>query len=116
MRSLIFILLSSFSSCQSQTLISEDKNSKEEIIEMNSDTIITKLVEDQYGDFFNYAIHDEIIDDIWDEAGGVAPLKAIVINKEAPTKARLLACEVLMQNEFTFLSDEDVISIDCYII
>lgn len=41
-------------------------------------------------------------------AGGVAPLKAIVIDEKAPTKARLLACEVLIKNEFTFLRDEEV--------
>lgn len=73
-----------------------------------SDTIIKKLVEDQYGEFFNYAIQEQIISAVWAEAGGAAPLKAIVIDETAPTKARLLACEVLMKNEFTFLRDEDV--------
>jgi hypothetical protein len=108
MQHLIFILLVSFCSCQSKTLVSNNNSRKVEVLDSKSDTIIKKLVEDQYGDFFNYMIHDEIIAEVWAEAGGVAPLKAIVINEEAPTKARLLACEVLMQNEFTFLSDEEV--------
>jgi hypothetical protein len=105
---LILMLLTSFYSCQSNSLVSTDNTSKVELLESRSDTIIKKLIEDQYGDFFNYAVHDQIIVDIWTEAGGVAPLKAIVINEEAPMKARLFACEVLMQNEFTFLRDEEV--------
>lgn len=74
----------------------------------NKDSLITKLMEDHYGDFFNYMVHDKIISAIWAEAAGVPRLKAIVIDEQAPTKARLLACEVLLQNEFTFLRDEDV--------
>ena len=108
MKYLILLLLTSFCSCQTASLISNYKDSNEKKLESKSGIIIKKLVEDQYGYFFNYMIHDQIIVDIWSEAGGVAPLKAIVINEEAPTKARLLACEVLMQNDFTFLRDEDV--------
>lgn len=78
------------------------------MINKKRDIITKKLVEDHYGEFFNYAIQDQIISTVWAEAGGVAPLKAIVVNEEAPTKARLLACEILMQNEFTFLNDENV--------
>ena len=73
-----------------------------------SDTIAEKLASDSYGDFFNYLIQDQIIATVWAEAGGVAPLKAIVINEDAPMKARMLANEVLLKREFTYLSDEDV--------
>lgn len=108
MNNLIFILLFSFCSCQAYQTTPTNNDLKIDMTNPKSDTIIKKLVEDEYGDFFNYAIQDEIISTVWAEAGGVAPLKAIVINEEAPTKARLLACEVLMKNEFTFLRDEDV--------
>ena len=72
-----------------------------------SDTIARKLANDSYGYFFNYSIRDQIIATVWAEAGGVAPLKAIVINEDAPLKARFLACEVLQQNQFTALRSRD---------
>ncbi|CAA6809210.1 MAG: Unknown protein [uncultured Aureispira sp.] len=105
---LLLMLLYSCCSCQSNSLVSRDKDPKKDFIESQKGSLTEKLMTDHYGDFFNYAIQDEIISTIWAEAGGVGPLKAIVINEEAPTKARLLACEVLMKKEFTFLRDEDV--------
>lgn len=108
MNNLIFILLFSLCSCQAQHTTPESNDLNTNMTNTKSNTIIKKLVEDHYGEFFNYAIQDQIISTVWAEAGGVAPLKAIVINEDAPTKARLLACEVLMKNEFTFLRDEDV--------
>ncbi|WMX16662.1 hypothetical protein [Aureispira sp. CCB-E] len=108
MNNLIYILLFSFCSCQAHPTPLKNNNSNTVMTDSQSDTIIKKLVEDQYGEFFNYAIQEQIISAVWAEAGGAAPLKAIVIDETAPTKARLLACEVLMKNEFTFLRDEDV--------
>ena len=108
MNNLIFILLFSFCSCQAHQTTPKSNDLNKDMTNPKSDTIIKKLVEDQYGDFFNYAIHDEIIATVWAEAGNVAPLKAIVVNENTPMKARLLACEVLMKNDFTFLRDEDV--------
>ena len=108
MKYLILLLLTSFYSCQTHSLVSNHKDSNEDIITSQRDTITQKLMTDHYGEFFNYVIQDQIIHTVWAEAGGVAPLKAIVINEAAPTKARLLACEVLMKNEFTFLRDEDM--------
>ncbi|CAA6809204.1 MAG: Unknown protein [uncultured Aureispira sp.] len=117
MNNLIFILLLLLCACQRHqttlknkdlktTLKNEDLKTK--MTNRQKGSLTEKLMTDHYGDFFNYAIQDEIISTIWAEAGGVGPLKAIVINEEAPTKARLLACEVLMKKEFTFLIDEDV--------
>ena len=51
-----------------------------------SDTIAEKLANDGYGNFFNYLIRDQIIATVWAEAGGVAPLKAIVLNEDTPIK------------------------------
>ena len=54
-----------------------------------SDTIAQKLASDGYGNFFNYReyiIPDRIIATVWAEAGGVAPLKAIVLNEDTPIK------------------------------
>ena len=73
-----------------------------------SDTIAEKLANDGYGNFFNYFIQDQIIATVWAEAGGVAPLKAIILNEDAPMKARMLANEVLLMRECTYLRDEDV--------
>lgn len=108
MNNLIFILLFLLFSCHVHQNIARSNDSNTNMTNTKSDTIIKKLVEDQYGEFFNYAIQDQIMSTIWSEAGGVAPLKAIVINEEVPTKARLLACEVLMKYEFTSLRSEDV--------
>ena len=93
-------------SCNTQHNISKNKGSN--ISTANSDSIITKLVEDKYGKFFNYMIQDQIINTVWAEAGGVPRLKAIVIDEKAPLKARLLACEVLLKKDFSFLHHEDV--------
>ena len=73
-----------------------------------SNRIAQKLANDSYGDFFNYLIQDQIIATVWAEAGGVAPLKAIVLNEDAPTKARMLANEVLFRRDFSYINDEDV--------
>ena len=73
-----------------------------------SNRIARKLANDSYGDFFNYLIQDQIIATVWAEAGGIAPLKAIIINEDAPLKARFLACEVLQQNRFIALRSRDV--------
>jgi hypothetical protein len=108
MKYLILILVFLFYSCQSNSVASKAKDSNEVILVSKRDTIIKKLLEDGYGDFFNYAIQDEIISTVWAEAAGAATLKTIVIDEEVPTKARLLACEILMKNEFTVLRDEDV--------
>ena len=108
MNNLIFILLCLLCSCQAQHTSPKSNALNKNRTNTKSNTITKKLMEDHYGDFFNYAIQDEIISTVWAEARGVAPLKAIVINEKAPTKARLLACEVLMKNEFTFLRDKDV--------
>ena len=108
MNNLIFILLCSLCSCHVPQNTTRSNDSNTNMTNTKSDTIIKKLLEDQYGEFFNYAVQDQIMSTIWDEAGGVAPLKSIVINEEVPTKARLLACEVLMKYEFTSLRSEDV--------
>lgn len=74
-------------------------------------TLAEKLAQDVYGNFFNYAIQEQIIQTVWQEAGGVAPLKAVVANKEATTKARLIAHEILLKKEFTYMAgDPDLIA------
>jgi hypothetical protein len=108
MNNLIFTLLLLLCGCQMHQTTLKNKDLKTTMTNKQRDIITEKLMKDQYGDFFNYATQDQIISTVWAEAGGVTPLKAIVINEEAPTKARLLACEVLMKNDFTFLRDEDV--------
>jgi hypothetical protein len=90
-------------SCQSNSLASIHKDSDENVLESKNDTIITKLVEDHYGNFFNYMIHDQIINTVWDEADGVDNLKKILIDEEAPMKARFLVSEVLFTKRFGFV-------------
>lgn len=108
MNNLIFILLFSLCSCQAQHTSPKSNDLNKNMTNTKSNTITKKLMEDHYGEFFNYALQDQIKNTIWEEAGGVAPLKAIVINEKVPTKARLLACEVLMKYEFTSLRGEDM--------
>lgn len=73
-----------------------------------TNSISEKLATNAYGDFFNYHIQSNIIEEVWKEAGGVSALKAIVIDEKAPTKARMLAHEVLLKKEFTYLQDKEV--------
>ncbi|MBL4648514.1 MAG: hypothetical protein JKY03_02200 [Aureispira sp.] len=92
-----------FSNCNTQSPISENKNLSVNMINVNTDPIITKLVEDHYGNLFNYMNHDQIINTVWEEAGGADKLKKILIDEEAPMKARFLVSEVLFTKSFGFV-------------
>lgn len=74
----------------------------------SNNTLAERLGNDYYGEFYNYALQPKIIDQVWAEAEGVAPLKAVVLDKKATTKARLIAHEILLKKEFTYLRDKDV--------
>lgn len=99
----IVVMCFFFSNCNTQSPISENKNLSVNMINVNTDSIITKLVEDQYGNFFNYMIHDQIINTVWDEAGSADNLKKVLIDEEAPMKARFLVSEVLFTKSFGFV-------------
>jgi len=102
MKYLILFLLTSFCSCQTHSLSSNYKDSNKGLTESKRDIITQKLVEDQYGYFFNYMIQDQIINTVW-EAAGADILKKILIDKEAPMKARFLVSEVLFTKSFGFV-------------
>jgi hypothetical protein len=70
----------------------------------NKDKIIEKLVNDSYGDLFNYVVREEVAQKVWEEAG-YTTLIAIVKDEEASMKARFFACEVLDIQQFTYRRD-----------
>jgi hypothetical protein len=70
----------------------------------DNDELIAKLVNDDYGNLFNYANRDSAIAAVWADHGGSGRLEAIARARAAPMKARFLACEVLFEKEFTFVS------------
>ncbi len=73
---------------------------------MNPETTLTEiLVNNSYGDLFNYAIRDSIIDKIWNEPNIHRLLEDIINNQAAPMKARFIACEVLFEKHFIFVHD-----------
>lgn len=74
----------------------------------SNSSLAERLDQDHYGDFYNYAQQEQIIQQVWAEAGGVAPLKAVVLDEKASTKARLIAHEILLKKEFTYMREEDV--------
>jgi hypothetical protein len=71
----------------------------------DNDELIGKLVNGAYGDFFNYAIRDDVIAAVWADHDSSARLGAIVGDRAAPMKARFLACEVLFEKRFVFVSE-----------
>jgi hypothetical protein len=70
----------------------------------DSDDLAGRLLHGAYGDFFNYAIRDNTIAAVWDDQRNAARLESIVRDRAAPMKARFLACEVLFEKQFTFVS------------
>jgi hypothetical protein len=95
-----------FYSCQ--TVSKPSKDTTYTSMDASNNTLADRLENDHYGDFYNYTLQGQIIDQVWTEAGGVAPLKAIVLNEKASNKARLIANEILLKKEFTYLRAEDV--------
>jgi hypothetical protein len=72
-----------------------------------SSPLAQKLVNDAYGPTFEWPQHDLTIDKIWSDAGNPAQLEALIDDAHAPTKARLIAAEVLFKNDFTFVDRHD---------
>lgn len=72
-------------------------------------SLAQQIYDDHFGDFFNYVIHEEVIEKIWQASGSTTTaLEQIVLDKEASTKARLIATEVLLQKEFTVIGEMDL--------
>jgi hypothetical protein len=67
--------------------------------------LVEKLVNHAYGDFFNYAIRGDAISAVWADGENSARLEAIVRDRAAPMEARFLACEVLFERRFVFVSE-----------
>ncbi len=76
---------------------------------MTKQALLKKILNDHYGQFFNYAEQERIIAEIWNDANGLDVLKDIVIDPALPNKARLIACEVIQQREFLTLHEEGVV-------
>ena len=68
-----------------------------------SDPMVAKLASGSYGDLWNYAVRDSVVDAIWAEPDSLRRLEAIASDGGAPLAARFVACEVLYEREFTFL-------------
>lgn len=72
-----------------------------------STSLAQKLDTDAYGPTFVWPQHDLTIQKIWAEPGNPAKLEALIDDVHAPTKARLIAAEVLFKNDFTFVDRHD---------
>jgi hypothetical protein len=66
-----------------------------------------KLVADGYGKVFTWPQHDVTMSRLWDMPGNPAKLEAMIDDRTAPIRARLVAAEVLFTNDFTFLARHD---------
>jgi hypothetical protein len=71
----------------------------------DGDPLVARLAADAYGDPWNYAVREQVIDAIWAEADGTPRLVAIATDESAPLKSRFLACEVLFERELTGIYD-----------
>lgn len=60
----------------------------------DKDKIIKKLVNNSYGDLFNYIVRKEVAQKAIEDAG-VEQLIVIIREEAAPMKARFFACEIL---------------------
>lgn len=69
------------------------------------DPMVHALVAHAYGDFWNYAVRDGAVDAAWAEPDSHPRLVAIARDTAAPLQARFLACEVLFERHFTFVSE-----------
>ncbi len=72
--------------------------------EQPSDDLAEMLLE-RNRDFFNYAVRDDVVARVWSQPDSQARLEAIIRDRDAPMKARFLACEVLFEKHFVFVSD-----------
>jgi len=70
----------------------------------STDDLVNTLL-DASGDLFNYAIRGSAVDRIWATPDSLARLIAIARAPDAPIKARFLACEVLFDKHFIFVSE-----------
>ncbi len=88
--------------CQSQTTTNKSTHT---MAQSPQNTMVHKLMNNAYGDFFNYLERDQAINRAWNEPNSLEKLKNIVSTPSLPLKARFLACEVLFEKHFTFVAD-----------
>lgn len=72
-----------------------------------SQVLARKLVAGDYGIVFYWPQHDQTITRIWAEPGNAATLEQLIDDRSAPTRARLIAAEVLFRKDFTFIDRHD---------
>jgi hypothetical protein len=70
-------------------------------------SLAQKLVTDAYGAAFQWPQHDIMIERVWSEPGNPAQLEALIDDRRAPLKARLIAAEALFKHDFGFLDRHD---------
>ncbi|MGK7929774.1 MAG: hypothetical protein AB4290_31780 [Spirulina sp.] len=71
----------------------------------DANSLAEQLANDFYGDFFNYLHREEIIERIWEQPNSYSTLEEIIKDRDAPMKARFLACEVLFERSFSFVEE-----------
>lgn len=65
------------------------------------------LDRDAYGATFLWPQHDATIEAIWSKPGNPALLEALIDDRAAPGKARLVAAEVLFLRDYSFVDRHD---------
>lgn len=73
-------------------------------VHMNNELKLSKnLTNNSLGDFFNYAVRDEKIDNIWKDKKNRKLLDKILVSPETSGKAKFLACEIFFKKVPQFL-------------
>lgn len=100
--SFLFTLTSSRALAITKMNINKNISNK---INMNNpnDDLAEKLANGFYGDMFNYYLRESVINKIWYQPNSRQRLLKIVNDKNAPMKARFLACEVLHKRNLGFI-------------
>ena len=70
-----------------------------------------KLATDAFGPTFSWPAHDYTIEKLWSTPDSQPKLEAVIDDRSAPAKARLVAAEVLFVHDFTFLDRHDPVEV-----
>lgn len=103
MNKLILLLIGSFFLLYSNTVVKGQFKLKDMDSFSDANEIVEKLMNEHYGDLFNYVVREEVAEKAYKDAG-FDQLIAIVKDELAPMKARFFACEILDIEDFSNLA------------
>ncbi len=71
---------------------------------MDTIPLAKKLLSPDFDGFFGYPTHDELVERTWDNGNAEAALLQLIADSTQPTRARLIAAEVMFAKNFIFMN------------